>query len=199
MYKHKSGGIIMEDEKIEIALMDELIKKLNKTEHNDNKLEKPQMYAILEELGHSKKDVDKALCEIENEKQKEAYDKINAKIYRKKILLIIAYFFAAGIMLFLIILPSLFFDSKTIESSMVGIIGIIGLIIGATIGASFDNFWAGLFIGMLSGGVIGLLLSFLMTDKVGQIIFFPVFIGGSIFLYFKYVKAKIDNICGKSS
>jgi len=188
----------MGNEKINKSVLDELIRKLNANETDETTMEKSQMYQVMEELGYSQKDVDNALTEVEKDRQRIAHALIQEKIHRRKLLLAILYFFCAGVVLFLANLPSFYYDSKMIESAIVGVLGLIGLIIGAVIGASNDSFWGGLFIGLFGGGILGLLITFLISHLAGQIIFIVVYSGIAILLYFKTIRERIEEYCNRT-
>ncbi len=188
----------MANEKINKSLLDELIRKLNKNETDETTMEKSQMYQVMAELGYSQRDVDNALIEMEQDEKRLIVEHVNRIIQQRKMLLSVVYFFSAGVILLLLNLPSFFYDSKMIESAIVGVLGLIGLIIGAVIGASNDSFWGGLFIGLFAGGILGLLLTFLISHLAGQIIFIVVYSGITILLYFKTIRERIEEYCNRA-
>jgi len=184
-------------DKINNSIIDKLITKLSKKKNDDFSIEKSEMYNIMEDLGYSRHDIDRALIDIENDNKLELQKKISNKIKHKKKILSALYFLIASIILFLFFLPSFFYNSESIESAIVGVLGVIGLLTGAAVGGSNDNFWGGLLIGLFAGGIIGLLITFLISNLVGQIIFIVVYIGLTIFVYLKSIQGKINEYSQK--
>jgi len=62
------------------------------------------------------------------------------------------------------------FNSDDVEGFVIGIPGLLGLLIGLGLSADSSYVWGGAIGGMLVGGLIGMLIFWLISNPIGQLL-----------------------------
>lgn len=110
-------------------------------------------------------------------KLKDKIEKYKKAQYKKNIRNIVLLSILSEFTLFIFCALVSIFNPDDVEGFIVGIPGLLGLLIGLGLSADSSYVWGGAIVGMLAGGLIGMLIFWLISNPVGQLL---LIFGGTI-------------------